>query len=147
MKRKIGMLFAAVLAAATLAACGSNGSSGSASSSTAQSGSAASSASAETITLKLATKMSEDSTEGIAFQHFADLVNEYTNGEVFVQVYSNELLQTAVDEDVTFLEENGATINMDFDVAPLREKLADYYQGYIDDGTIPSEVAEILGLN
>jgi TRAP-type transport system periplasmic protein len=43
-------------------------------------------------TWRLASKMPPDSPEGIVFQHFADKVNEYSNGELSVTVYPNEQL-------------------------------------------------------
>ncbi|PAE27340.1 hypothetical protein CHI07_19890 [Paenibacillus sp. 7884-2] len=51
-----------------------------------------SSGSGGTIELKLGTKMPSDSSEGKAFQHFADLVEEKSNGEINVKVYPAEQL-------------------------------------------------------
>ncbi len=48
--------------------------------------------SARPIVLKLGTKMPSDNPEGRAFQKFADLVKELTNGEVKVNVYPLEQL-------------------------------------------------------
>jgi tripartite ATP-independent transporter DctP family solute receptor len=44
------------------------------------------------IELKMGTKMPEESIEGRAFQHFADLVKERNNGSVIVYVYPSEQL-------------------------------------------------------
>ena len=43
-------------------------------------------------TWKMATKMPPDSPEGIIFQKFADLVGEYTDGELTVKVFPSEQL-------------------------------------------------------
>lgn len=51
-----------------------------------------SSGSGGTIELKLGTKMPSDSSEGKAFQHFADLVEEMSNGEIHVKVFPAEQL-------------------------------------------------------
>ncbi|OYX43957.1 MAG: C4-dicarboxylate ABC transporter substrate-binding protein [Rhodobacterales bacterium 32-67-9] len=50
-----------------------------------------SAASAETV-WKMATKMPVDSPEGQVFQKFADLTDQYTNGELKITVYPNEQL-------------------------------------------------------
>ena len=47
---------------------------------------------AQAETWKMATKMPPDSPEGIIFQKFADLVGEYTNGELTVKVFPSEQL-------------------------------------------------------
>ena len=47
---------------------------------------------AQAETWKMATKMPPDSPEGIIFQKFADLVGEYTNGELEVKVFPSEQL-------------------------------------------------------
>ena len=47
---------------------------------------------AQADTWKMATKMPPDSPEGIIFQKFADLVGEYTNGELSVKVFPSEQL-------------------------------------------------------
>lgn len=47
-------------------------------------------ASAETW--RFATKMPADSPEGLVFQHFADLVGEYSEGDLTVQVFPSEQL-------------------------------------------------------
>jgi tripartite ATP-independent transporter DctP family solute receptor len=44
------------------------------------------------VTLKFGTKMPDTSPEGKAFQKFADLVKEKSNGELIVQVYPSEQL-------------------------------------------------------
>lgn len=46
----------------------------------------------EPIELKLGTKMSEESIEGIGHKYFADLVKERSNGEIIVTVYPSEQL-------------------------------------------------------
>ncbi|MCM3569043.1 TRAP transporter substrate-binding protein [Neobacillus mesonae] len=46
----------------------------------------------ETIELKLGTKMPQDTAEGQAFEHFAKLVSERSNGELKVKVYPAEQL-------------------------------------------------------
>ncbi|AEQ50877.1 TRAP transporter substrate-binding protein [Pelagibacterium halotolerans] len=43
-------------------------------------------------TWRLSSMMTPDSFEGLAYQRFADLVNEYTDGEITVRVYPNEQL-------------------------------------------------------
>jgi len=43
-------------------------------------------------TWRMATKMPVDSPEGKVFQRFADLTEEYTNGELKIQVFPNEQL-------------------------------------------------------
>jgi TRAP-type transport system periplasmic protein len=43
-------------------------------------------------TWRMASKMPPDSPEGLVFQHFADKVKEYSNGELEVVVYPNEQL-------------------------------------------------------
>src|SRR5699024_11166142 len=48
----------------------------------------------EPIELKLGTKMPDDSEEGKAFQHFADLVKEKSDGELVVKVFPAEQLGT-----------------------------------------------------
>ncbi|WP_088052303.1 TRAP transporter substrate-binding protein [Virgibacillus dakarensis] len=48
--------------------------------------------SSKPIELKLGTKMSAESLEGKAFEHFADLVKEKSNGEIVVKVYPAEQL-------------------------------------------------------
>jgi len=47
-------------------------------------------ASAETW--RLSSMMTPDSFEGMAYQRFADLVNQYTEGEITVRIYPNEQL-------------------------------------------------------
>ena len=47
---------------------------------------------AQAETWKMATKMPPDSPEGIIFQKFADLVGEYTDGELTVKVFPSEQL-------------------------------------------------------
>lgn len=47
---------------------------------------------AQADTWKMATKMPPDSPEGIIFQKFADLVGEYTDGELTVKVFPSEQL-------------------------------------------------------
>ena len=47
---------------------------------------------AQAETWKMATKMPPDSPEGIIFQKFADLVGEYTNGELTIKVFPSEQL-------------------------------------------------------
>lgn len=59
------------------------------------SGSGTPAASTPTVTLKMGTKMSEESLEGKGFQKFADLVEEKTNGAVQVVVYPSEQLGDA----------------------------------------------------
>ncbi|MBE6989172.1 MAG: TRAP transporter substrate-binding protein [Ruminococcaceae bacterium] len=76
----------------------------------------------EVITLMLATKMPEDSFEGKTYQHFADLVNEYTNGSVLVQVYPSEQLG---DSTTTVTNMTLGTIDM------YAEGIS-YYSGYTD---------------
>lgn len=44
------------------------------------------------VTMKLGTKMTADGIEGQAFQKFADLVYEYSNGDIYVEVYPSEQL-------------------------------------------------------
>lgn len=46
------------------------------------------------IELKLGTKMPQDTVEGKGFDHFAELVNEKSNGELIVKVYPAEQLGT-----------------------------------------------------
>lgn len=50
---------------------------------------------AQTLTLKMGTKMSPESLEGQGFQKFADLVEEKTNGSVKIVVYPSEQLGDA----------------------------------------------------
>ena len=47
---------------------------------------------AQAETWKMATKMPPDSPEGLIFQKFADLVGEYTNGELEIKVFPSEQL-------------------------------------------------------
>lgn len=90
--------FAAAMACALLltAGCSGNkapGSSGSAAST--PSGTTDGSnggANGKTVVLSCATKVTEDSFEGKTYQRFADLVKEYTNGSVEVQIYPSEQL-------------------------------------------------------
>ncbi|MBU5626613.1 TRAP transporter substrate-binding protein [Oscillibacter sp. MSJ-2] len=92
MKKVLSLVMALTLILALLASCGTSGAGGA-------SGGAASSQSsggiASKVTLKLGTKMSEDSFEGKCYQYFADLVNERTGGEVEVVVYPSEQLGDA----------------------------------------------------
>lgn len=94
MKKIISAILAASMAACVLTACG--GSSAPASSAApaapAASSEAAPAAPANAVVLKCGTKMSTESVEGQAFQHFADLVAEKTNGEVTVDIYPSEQL-------------------------------------------------------
>ncbi|NQV95077.1 MAG: C4-dicarboxylate ABC transporter substrate-binding protein, partial [Sphingomonadales bacterium] len=43
-------------------------------------------------TWRMATKQPVDSPEGLVFQRFADLTDEYTGGELKIQVFPNEQL-------------------------------------------------------
>lgn len=93
MKKVFAAILALALGCSAIAGCGGN--SGAASSAAAGSGSASGSApasSGETIVLSCATKVTEDSFEGTTYQNFADLVNEYTNGSVTIQIYPSEQL-------------------------------------------------------
>jgi TRAP-type C4-dicarboxylate transport system substrate-binding protein len=49
-------------------------------------------ASASADEWRMATKMPPDSPEGVAFQKFADLVKDYTKGELVIQIYPSEQL-------------------------------------------------------
>ncbi len=53
-----------------------------------------SSALAKTYTIRIASKMAPSSPEGMGFQKFADLANQYGNGELKVVVYPSEQLGT-----------------------------------------------------
>ena len=89
MKKTLAMFLAAAMACSLLLTGCGNSDSGSASAS----GSAPSSGSSgDTIVLSCATKVAEDSFEGKTYQYFADLVKEYTNGSVEVQIYPSEQL-------------------------------------------------------
>lgn len=91
MKKIISAILAAGMAACVLTGCG--GSSAPASSAAPAASEPASSASTtDVVVLKCGTKMSTESVEGQAFQHFADLVAEKTNGTVQVDIYPSEQL-------------------------------------------------------
>lgn len=47
---------------------------------------------AQAETWRMATKMPVDSPEGQLFQHFADKVDQYTDGELTIQIFPNEQL-------------------------------------------------------
>ncbi|MFS0646076.1 TRAP transporter substrate-binding protein [Siminovitchia sp. 179-K 8D1 HS] len=73
------------------------------------------------IVLKLGTKMPDESVEGKAFNLFADLVKEKSNGEIVVDVYPAELLgkgKTQIDNMLMGTQDmyaEGATYFDDFD--------------------------------
>lgn len=77
--------------------------------------------SSDVIELKLGTKMPSETSEGIAFDKFAELVEEKTNGEVVVQVYPAEQLgkgTTQIDNMIMGTQDmyaEGSTYFSDFD--------------------------------
>ena len=44
------------------------------------------------VTWRMAHKMPPDSPEGVVFQKFTDLVDEYSNGEMKIKMYPNKQL-------------------------------------------------------
>ncbi len=112
MKKTMSTLLAVSLSAMMLAACGSSGGSATTAAATtaapaetkaeetkAEETKAEETKAAETEApkadarvLKCGTKMPVDGVEGRSFQHFADLVEEKTNGEIKVDIYPSEQL-------------------------------------------------------
>src|SRR5699024_8196309 len=72
-KKKIMALFAVLFALLVVSACSDESES-------------------YTTTIKIGTKMPENSPEGEAFNYFADLVEEKSNGSIEVKVYPDEQL-------------------------------------------------------
>ena len=89
MKKTLAMILCLVLCAALFAGCGSTAEAPSAE--PAADG-AADAAPAEAITLKLADNGADTMPNVIAARKFAELANEYTNGTVTVEVFSNGVL-------------------------------------------------------
>lgn len=99
MKKLFVKVLASAMACALVLSCsgcgasnpGSSSNSGS-SSSSAPDGSGNSGGGNQAVVLSCATKVTEDSFEGKTYQRFADLVKEYTNGSVEIQIYPSEQL-------------------------------------------------------
>ena len=89
MKKTLAMILCLVLCAALFAGCGSTAEAPAAAPAA---DSAADAAPAEAITLKLADNGADTMPNVIAARKFAELANEYTNGTVTVEVFSNGVL-------------------------------------------------------
>lgn len=76
----------------SLAACGSSKTEPAATDPSATTSTEKTETPAKNVTLKMGHKMAEDSLDGQAFQKFADLANEYSNGTVTVEVYPSSQL-------------------------------------------------------
>lgn len=158
MKKTLACLLAAALLTASLAGCGNNASSAGSSSADGSSGGSSTPA-GDTIVLSCATKVTEDSFEGLTFQNFADLVKEYTNGTVEIQIYPSEQLgdsTTVVNnmqlgtidmyiEGSTFY--SGYGVDVDFTTSPFLMTEWDSYQELVtgEFGDLQMEQMEAAG--
>ncbi len=105
-------------------------------------------------TWRVSTQASDTSTEGLAIQRFAELVEDYTEGEITVQVYPNEQLgklDTVLDQlgqgviqvvatSVAFLGKQVPAL--DFTTAPFLFEDYDQWARFMDSDLVQGWVTE-----
>ena len=100
--KRVWKIMSAVLAASMLAACGSTSSStasstASESESTTATAESTTTATEDAITLRLGHTQPTDHQANLTAERFAELVNEYSNGSVTIEIYPNSTFGTAAE--------------------------------------------------
>lgn len=100
--KRVWKIMSAVLAASILAACGSTSSStasstASESESTTATAESTTTATEDAITLRLGHTQPTDHQANLTAERFAELVNEYSNGSVAIEIYPNSTFGTAAE--------------------------------------------------